>query len=153
MQQLFAAFGVNVSLLIAQAVNFAIVLVALWYFLYKPVLTMIAKRQEVVAKGVEDAKLAGEKLAAADGVAESRVAAADTEASEIVSAARELGTAEKARLLKEAEARAVAVTADAEARAQEIAAKAKRESEQDIARLAILAAEKILSHSAKATRD
>jgi len=145
MQQLFAAFGVNVSLLIAQAVNFAIVLIALWYFLYKPVLEMIEKRKEVVAKGVEDAALASEKLAQADGEAESRIAAADSEASGIVSSAREAANAEKARLLKEAEARAVAVTQDAEARAQEIAAKAKRESEKDIARLAILAAEKVLT--------
>jgi F-type H+-transporting ATPase subunit b len=144
MQQLFAAFGVNVSLLIAQAVNFAIVLVALWYFLYKPVLAAISKRQEVVAKGVQDAELASAKLASADGEAQSRVQAADAEADAIVSSARESANAEKARLLKEAEARAVAVTRDAEARAEEAAAKAKRESEKDIARVAILAAEKVL---------
>jgi len=144
MQQLFAAFGLNVSLLIAQAVNFAIVLVALWYFLYKPVLGMIAKRQEMIAKGVADAEEANKRLANADSEAEARVASADQEADGIVSAARESAQAEKARLLKEAEARAVAVTKDAEARAEEVAAKAKRESEKDIARVAILAAEKIL---------
>jgi F-type H+-transporting ATPase subunit b len=144
MQQLFAAFGVNVSLIIAQAVNFAIVLVALRYFLYKPVLAMLTKRQEIVAKGVEDAARASEKLAHADSEAESRVSAADTEADAIVSAARESAAAEKARLLKDAEARANAVTKDAEERATEAAAKAKRESEKDIARIAILAAEKIL---------
>lgn len=144
MQQLFAAFGVNVSLIIAQAVNFAIVLIALWYFLYKPVLAVIAKRQEMIAKGVEDAALASEKLAHADDEAKVRVTSADAEAEAIVSAAREAASAEKNRLLKEAEARAVAVTRDAEERAQEAAAKAKRESEKDIAKVAILAAEKIL---------
>lgn len=144
MEELFAAFGVNVSLLIAQAVNFGIVLVALWYFLYTPVLKMIKERQEIVAKGVEDAALAGEKLARADDEALARVTSADAEADAIVGAARESAQTEKARLLKEAEARAVAVTRDAEARAQEVAAKAKRESEQDIARVAILAAEKLL---------
>lgn len=144
MEQLFEAFGVNVSLLIAQAVNFAIVLVALWYFLYKPVLAAITERQQLVAKGVEDAALASEKLARADDEAQLRVTAADEEAEAIVSAAREAATSEKARLLKEAELRAVAVTRDAEERAIEAAAKAKRESEKDIARVAILTAEKIL---------
>lgn len=144
MQQLLSAFGINWMLLIAQAVNFGIVLIALWYFLYKPVLAMLAKRQEVVAKGVEDAKQAGELLAGADGEARSRVSAADVEAESIVSAARESANAEKARLLRDAEARAADVTRDAEARARETAAKAARESERDIARLAILAAEKIL---------
>ena len=46
MQELFSAFGVNWKLLIAQAVNFGIVLVALRYFLYTPVLEMLEKRRQ-----------------------------------------------------------------------------------------------------------
>ena len=144
MQELFSAFGVNWSLLIAQAVNFGIVLVALWYFLYKPVLATLAKRQAMVAKSVEDANQVAELFAQADSEAESRVKAADTEAEEIVRAAREAAGTEKARLLKEAEERAALVAKDAEAHAAESIAKARRESEQDIARLAVLAAEKVL---------
>jgi len=145
MQELFSAFGVTWSLLIAQAVNFGIVLVALWYFLYKPVLAMLEKRREEVAQGVLDAAKAKSLLAGADGEAEKRVKAADKKADDIVTAAREAGNAEKARLLKEAEARAVAVTKDADARAAEVAARSARESEREVARLAILAAEKILA--------
>ncbi|MFA6503292.1 MAG: ATP synthase F0 subunit B [Candidatus Paceibacterota bacterium] len=144
MQELFSAFGVNWNLLIAQAVNFGIVLVALWYFLYKPVLATLAKRQAMVAKSVEDAQQAAELFAQADSEAEHRVKAADTEAEEIVRAAREAAGTEKARLLKEAEERAALVAKDAEAHAAEAIAKARRESEQDIARLAVLAAEKVL---------
>lgn len=145
MGQLFAAFGIDWHLLIAQAVNFGIVLIALWYFLYKPVLAVLAERQELVTKGVEDAELAREKLAGADAEANKRVEQADVEAGQIISAARETATAEKSRLLKEAEERALAVAQDAEARANETAARAKRESEQEVARLAVLAAEKILN--------
>jgi len=144
MQQLFSAFGINLSLLIAQAVNFAIVLVALWYFFYKPVLAIMARRQEIVAKGVIDAAQAEEMLAGAEGESKKRVTIAEKEAETIVAAAREAATAEKSRLLKEAEAGAVTVAKDAEARANETAAQARRESERDIARLSILAAEKIL---------
>lgn len=144
MQQLLDAFGIKWDLLLAQAVNFAIVLIALWYFLYKPVLAMLEKRKELVAKGVADAQLAGEKLAGADSEASKRVNAAEGEAEEIVAAARESANAEKARLLKEAEARATAVAQDAEARANESMERARRESESEIARLAILAAEKVL---------
>ncbi len=144
MQQLFSAFGIDWHLLIAQAVNFGIVLIALWYFLYKPVLAMLEKRRDLVAKGVEDAARAGELLAGADGEASRRVSAAEGEAEKIVSSAREEAIAEKTRLLKEAETRAAAVAKDAEARAGEVAARAKRESEREVARLATLAAEKIL---------
>lgn len=144
MQQLLDAFGINWSLLLAQAVNFAIVLVALRYFLYKPVLTMLENRRALVAKGVEDAKQAQLKLAGADSEVSKRVGAADEEAEHILVAARESANAEKLRLLKDAEARAAAVARDAQARATEASARAKRESEKEIARLAVLAAEKVM---------
>ena len=144
MQQLLTAFGIDWHLLAAQAVNFAIVLVALWYFLYKPVLAMMARRQELVAKGVADAVQAGELLAGADSEATKRVVEAEHEAGRVVSAAHESATLEKSRLLKEAEARATAVALDAQARANEVVTRARRESERDIARLSVLAAEKIL---------
>lgn len=144
MQQLFSAFGIDWHLLIAQVVNFGIVLAALWYFLYKPVFAMLAKRQTVVTKGVEDAERAADMLAGADSEVSKRVTSADAQAETIVSTARESATMERTRLLKEAEARAAAVTNDAEMRATEIAARARRESEREVARLATLAAEKIL---------
>lgn len=153
MDQLLSAFGIDWRLLLAQGVNFGIVLVALWHFLYRPVLAQLAKRKELVAKGVEDARRAGEMLAGADSEASKRVMVAETEAGNIVAAARETATAEKVRLLKGAEERAAAVARDAEARAAEAMAKAKRESEREVARLAVLAAEKILSSYAETTKD
>ncbi len=144
MQQLFSAFGIDWRLLIAQAVNFGVVLVALWYFLYRPVLRTLEKRQQVIAQGVADAAQARETLAGVDQEANTRVKDADVKAESIVSAARAAAGIEKAKLLKEAEDRAAAVNKDAELRAAETAARARRESEQDIARLAILAAEKVI---------
>lgn len=147
MQQLFSAFGVSWSLLIAQTVNFGIVLVALWYFLYRPVMAMLARRQELVAKGVHDAARAEELFARADGEARSRIHAADGEAEKIIVAARESADSLKTQLLKEAEARAAAVAREAEARAAEAITRARRESERDIARLAVLTAEKVLNEN------
>lgn len=144
MQQLFDAFGINGSLLLAQAVNFGILMVALTYFLYKPVMKMIDARQQKVAQGVQDAERAAEKLASADAEASAVMSGAETEAESIVVSAREAANGEKSRIMKEAETRAAAVAADADARAKETAAKTMRDSEKEIARLAILAAEKVL---------
>ncbi|MDR3546987.1 MAG: F0F1 ATP synthase subunit B [Candidatus Pacebacteria bacterium] len=148
MQALFDAFGLNIGLLAAQVVNFVVLMVALWYFLYKPVMNMLAARQQKIAQGVEDAQRAAEKLAGADAEASEVVSKAEVEADGIVAGARETATAEKTRIVKEAEARAVAVAADAEARAKETAAKALRESEKEVARLAVLAAEKVIRDKA-----
>ncbi len=147
MQALFQAFGLNGSLILAQAVNFGIVLFALTYFLYKPINKVLEARQNKVAQGVEDAERAAEKLAQADTMASEKVSTAETEAEGIMTSARETAAAERARILKEAELRAANVAADAEARAHEASEKMFRESEKEVARLAMLAAEKILKKS------
>ena len=145
MDALFGAFGIDWKLLIAQGINFGVLIVALYFLLYKPVLKVLEERRQLVAKGVEDAERASEKLAGADKEASSLVAKADKEAAELLASAREAGTSERTRLVKEAEARAFAIAADAEARAKESSAKALRESEKEIARLAVLAAAKVMA--------
>lgn len=149
MSQLFSAFGVTWSSLIAQAVNFGIVLAALWYFLYRPVLAMLEKRKEMVAKGVEEAKAAAQMLSHADADAAAHVKQADEEAENILVAARAAADEERSRIVLAAEVRAEQVAKDAAARATEEVARAKRESERDVARLAILAAEKIMLNDRK----
>jgi F-type H+-transporting ATPase subunit b len=144
MAALFGAFGIKGSLLLAQAVNFAIVLAALWYFLYKPVAKVLAERQAMVAKGVDDARKAAEELAHAGDTSAAIVGKADKEAEAIVKAARSEAGAERTKLLADAEARAAQVAKDAEDRAREEAAKMHRDSEKEIARLAVLAAEKVM---------
>jgi F-type H+-transporting ATPase subunit b len=144
MNQLFAAFGIDWHLLIAQALNFGLVMLALWYFLYRPVLSVLEKRREMIAKGVTDAQEAKEKLAHADDEAAHRVSKADEEAEGILKSARAAATAEKTAIVSAAEARAAQVAKDAEARAVEEAMRTRRESEKEVARLAILAAEKVI---------
>jgi F-type H+-transporting ATPase subunit b len=144
MGALLDAFGIQPQLLLAQAVNFAVLFGALSYLLYKPVLKTLEERRAVVAKGVEDAHAAEVALASAGEKVDHLVHSAETEAEGIVGRARTEAGVEKAKLVKDAEARAAAIAADAEARAQETAAKTLRESEKEIARLAVLAAEKAM---------
>lgn len=144
MDALFAAFGIDWKLLLAQGVNFGILFVALWMLLYKPVLKTLDERAKKIAQGVEDAKRAAEKLAGADEAAAKVVATADAKSAEALAAAREAAAAERARLVKEAEARAEAIAKDADARAKEASAKMLRESKKEIARLAVLAAAKVV---------
>ena len=144
MDQLFDAFGIDWRLLIAQAVNFGVLIVALYFFLYQPVMKTLDERAKKIAQGVEDADRAAEKLAGADSAAAEIVGKADKEAADVLNSAREAATQEKARLVKDAEARAAAIEKDAEARAQEASAKLMRDSEKEIARLAVLAAGKAM---------
>jgi len=144
MDALFEAFGIDWKLLVAQAVNFGILFVALWLLLYKPVMKTLDERRALVSKGVADALRATEKLQGADREAAAVVQKADKEASDLVASARESAATEKARLVKEAEERAARIQTDAELRAKETAVQARKESEKEIARLATLAAAKVL---------
>lgn len=145
MNALFTTFGIDWHLLIAQTINFIILAVALTWFLYKPVLKMVKERERVVAKGVEDAEESKQRLSYTETEVEKRLSAAEKEASSLVERAKHSAVDERTTILKEAEERALRVALDAEARAKETAAQALRESEQEIARLAILATEKVLA--------
>lgn len=145
MEELFSTFGIDWKLIIAQAVNFGVLFVALWLLLYKPVMKTLDERAKKIAQGVEDAERATEKLAGADQEVAKLVAGADEKASGIVANARTVAKEEASTILKSAEERAAKMAEDADARAKEVSAKALRESEKEIARLAILAAAKVAS--------
>lgn len=144
MNELFAAFGVEWKLLLAQAINFGIVLLVLWYFLYRPVLAMLEKRRALVAKGVEDAAKAEAKLSTADEIAATIMQKAEAEAEAVMQTARAKGAEERAKIVQDAQSRASQLAKDAEARAEESIKRAQEQSEKEIARLALLAAEKIM---------
>ena len=147
MSALLDTFGIDWQLLLAQAVNFGVVLFALWYFLYRPVIRMLEKRREIVARGVEDAEKAGAMLASADVAVSHKLQSAETEADGVMRAARSQASTERSQIMHDAQIRAVQLAKDAEARARETTLRIHKESERDIARLALLAAEKILKAS------
>lgn len=55
-------FGLNPILLLAQIVNFLILVFLLNRFLYKPILSVLKTRQEKIEKGLEDSKKSEELL-------------------------------------------------------------------------------------------
>ena len=144
MSELFEAFGVNWKLLLVQAVNFGLLLAVLTYFLYKPVLRIIDERQKKIAEGVKTAEEAARKLADAKVEGDGIVGTAAKEAEQLVAAARSRADEKGNEIVKAAEARANAVIKEAGAHAEEAKRMALAESSKEIARAAVLAAEKIL---------
>jgi F-type H+-transporting ATPase subunit b len=144
MEPLLSVFGVNWKLLLAQGVNFAVLLVALSYFLYKPILRIIDERREKIAEGVKTAEAASSRLAEAKVKGDELVGNALRESEAIVKKARETAQERGSEIVKSAEERALGVLSDATIRAEETKRQAIRESEKEITRAAMLAAEKIL---------
>jgi F-type H+-transporting ATPase subunit b len=144
MSALFAAFGVNWHLLLVQLFNFALLLAALTYFLYRPILNIIDERREKIAEGVRTAALAQQRLEDAQKEGEGIVGDAAREAETLVTSARTRASETGAEIVKTAESKAATMLRDAAALAEESKRRAMQESEKEIAKAAMLAAEKIL---------
>ena len=145
MESLISSFGLDWKLLIAQAVNFALLLAVLSYFLYKPLVRLIDERREKIAEGVEKAAAADRKLEEALEEGKRMVGDAAKEAEGVVAAARARAEEKGTEIVAGANAKATTILSDATLRAEEAKRQAIAESERDIARAAMLAAEKLLS--------
>lgn len=144
MTELLAVFGVNWKLLVIQAINFGLVLVVLWRFLYQPVLRIIDKRRQAIVEGVQKAEAADRRLSEADVEGKDIVARAAKDAEHFVASARSRADKEAVEIAERARERADIALTEATAKAEEERRQAIHASEKEIARAAMLAAEKIL---------
>ena len=144
MNEIIKAFGIDGRLITIQIVNFAVLLFALSYFLYTPILKLIDDRKKLIAKGVADAKDAAVKLENAEKEGNVLVTKAVTEASEIVKRGNEAASREGAALITEAHDQSSRIIAEGEKKATALADSIRAKTESEIAKVAILAAEKIL---------
>jgi len=114
MNQLLTTFGIDWKLLLAQMVNFAILLYVLKRFAYTPLLKMLQDRQNIVRKGLEDAQNAEKNLNAATADAQvihedahkkalALLEETNAQGKLLISQAKEQGIAEKDHILKTAE--------------------------------------------------
>lgn len=144
MGELINTFGLNWGLLIIQMVNFGVLLIALKYFLFKPVMQMLDDRKAKIAQGVADAEAAAQKNADAEKERKAIIADAALSGEQLVAKATLRAEEKGALILGEAEKRAQSLANDAALRAQETKDKALRDSRDEIAKAAILVAEKVL---------
>lgn len=147
MEQLISAFGIEVELIIAQIINFGLLAAALTYFLYKPLLNMLQKREEKITQGMQDAEDAAKAKASADEERKTILSAAHKDAEEVGVKAKTFADEKALAILAEAQTKAEGIIANAQAKSEELKAQARKDSEVEVAKLAILAAEKVLKTS------
>ncbi len=144
MGELFATFGIDWRLLLMQAINFGLLLLVLWKFLYTPVLRMLDERRGKIAESVQKAESADRRLAEAAQQGKDIVSAAGKEATAVVASARSRAEEQAAEIARKAQERADRVFAEAQKGAEETNRQALAAGEKEIARAAMLAAEKFL---------
>jgi F-type H+-transporting ATPase subunit b len=142
-------FGVDWRLLVVQAFNFGLLLIALYFILYRPVLALIAKRQALIAQGVQDAQAASEELARITFEKEAILGAAVKDAEEAIRRAKERALSKEETMLREAQEKGERVLREAQEKALEEKRRAIAGAQEEIARMVVLGAEKILREKNK----
>jgi len=144
MEQIIEAFGIDVRLIIIQIVNFFILMAALGYFLYNPILNMLKSREDKIKEGIENAEAAAQARANAEEEKKAVLTTAHASAKEIADRAKASADETTATLLATAKQKASEVHADALLKAEQLRLKIQKETEAEIAKTALLATEKIL---------
>ena len=142
MSEILTTFGIDWRLLFINAFNFALVLLALWYFLYTPVMRLLEERRQKVSDGVKNAEAAAVRLAEIEASRAAVLGRAGYEADEVISHARAAAREKERETLAAAEAAAAALVAEAEVEARELKEQALAESRNEVAKLVVLGIEK-----------
>lgn len=144
MDSILHTFGIDWRLLIINMINFGLLMLGLWYFVYGPVMAMLEERRQKLAKGVEDAEAAGMARAQIESERAAKLAEAAAQADESLSKARAAAAVREREIVEEAGKRAESIVAEAEAQAAEAKHKAIAESKEEVAKLIVLGMEKAL---------
>jgi len=147
MEELVKTFYIDWKLIIAQAVNFAIVLGVLWYFALEPLQKVMNKRSDDIAKSLEDAKEIEKKLVATDEDRTKILTKAKQGAQEIVKQAYAIGEKKRQEMLDITKQETNEIVVQAK---QQIAAakeRLKQELRQETAELVIKATQKVIQDS------
>jgi len=153
MDELIRKLGIDWKLLVAQIVNFVILLFLLKKFLYKPLINLMNKRREKIIEGLEKAKKGEEEFVKIAELREKELAKIQKEAEGLIQKAKEIGDKKQQEILKEAEEKTKKIVEEARGRIEIEKEKMLKEVRQDIANLVVNATEKILKEKIDEKKD
>jgi F-type H+-transporting ATPase subunit b len=153
MDELIKTFHIDWKLIIAQAVNFAIVLFVLWKFAYKPILKTLNDRSKKIEKGIKDAENAGKKLAQTEEKEKEVLGNARKEAQVILAKAEDSAKKNQEEMENIAKSQSDKIIASAKAQIEEEKQKMLKEVKSEIGDLVISATEKIIGEKLDKNKD
>ncbi len=142
-----ASLGINMPTLLAQIINFVILLGLLYLVAYKPLMKMFDERSRKIKESIEQTEHIREQAARAEEEAEKRIAAASREGQEMVARSLKTGDEVRQKAQEEAKQESEILIARARTEIQRERDEANDELRKEFADLTILAAEKVIDRS------
>lgn len=153
MDSIIETFHLDIKLLIAQAVNFAIVFAVLYWFVIKPLSKIMGERTKKIEKSLEDAKEIEARLGNTKKDYDEIIAGGKIKANEIMEKASELADKKKAEMIVKAKEEIGIIINQEKAKLQADKAQALKEIKKEMAELVASSLEKILGEKIDAKKD
>jgi len=142
-----APLGINLTFLISQIVNFILLLLVLRLWAWKPILSMLEKRKQTIAQGLEDARVAAEARANAEKEAADILAKAQTDAAQVIRGASDRAEKVALEIKASAEAEAKSLRNAAAVEADQTKLQQLVELRGQVGALAMAATQKLIGES------
>lgn len=151
--ELLEKFGINFPVLIAQVVNFLIVLGVLYKFAYKPVLKMLHDRTKLIENGVKNAEKAKVAVEEAEKKQERVLAEARVESQSILAKTREQAEAQREILMQQSKDEAARLIEKTKADLAAEHAQLLQNAKAEVADIVLAATEKLLKEKVTPEKD
>lgn len=151
--ELLEKFGIDWRTILAQIVNFTVVLLVLWKFAYKPILQALQNRSEKIEKSLNDAKKIEERMEKITVQERQMLKAAEAKAQKILEQAHEQSKEDAAEEMKKTKEEVRAVIDKARRDIQKAKDGLLEEARADMSMLIAHALEKILEQKITSQED
>lgn len=153
MESLIETFHVNLELLVAQIINFAIVFCILYFFALKPLMKVLNERNEKIEKSLSDAKEIENKLASTQEDYNQKITEAKKEALALIEESKKLSEEKREQTIKKAKEEIGEIINKEKEKMQAEKAETLKEIRKEIADLITISLEKVLAEGMDAKRD
>jgi F-type H+-transporting ATPase subunit b len=144
MDSFISTFHIDWKILIAQAINFGIIFLLLYFFALKPLKKIMGERTNVIEKGIEDAKRNAELITTTQKEYEESIAKARREAQILFQEGKKETEAKKREMMEKAEQEVGIMIASGKKNLEAEKVKMIEEAKGQIVSLVVAATEKIL---------
>jgi F-type H+-transporting ATPase subunit b len=150
---LIKALGIDGRILLAQFINFAVLMWVLWRYAYKPVFKMLEERKAKVEQGLDDAEKAALSLKEAEVESKKIILEARQEAIKLLEQAQSKGEERQQEIIKKAELEIGAIMEKERMKISAEKANSLTELKGEVSQLVMIALQKFLEDNLDDKKD
>jgi F-type H+-transporting ATPase subunit b len=145
METIIKAFHIDWQLMVAQLVNFAVVVAVLWFFAFKPLNKIMDERSKKIAKSLNDADAITRHLKEAETEKEHRIKEGRQQAQEIIQEAKVIAEKEREKTVTAAKAEVTELVEQSKQQINRAKEKMLSEAQNEISTVVVIAARHLLT--------